>query len=139
MGLLQRGERAALPPAKCMGQRAPPQDDIQKICSREAAEALLLGAPARHRASGATIILQIAVEPRLSPTSPITARVIGNRRPGMQKAEEHMPRGTNHNARMPAPNHKIPRFRLRNALKAFHAVVEIAGTHIGIWKSGLFV
>jgi len=95
--------------------------------------------PARQCTLGATIILQVPVESRLPAPSPVPVRVVVNSGPRVQKAEEYMPRRTDHNPRMSVPDDQIPRFGLRNALESFHTVEEIVGACIRIRKSRLLV
>jgi hypothetical protein len=90
--------------------------------------------PARFRASRAGMILQIAIKPWLSATAPVCALVVIRSRPGAQKAEEDVPRRSDHNPRMPVPHHQIRGLRLRDPLKSFHPIVEIVGIRIGVGK-----
>jgi hypothetical protein len=53
----------------------------------------------------------------------------------MQKAEEDVPRRSDHNPRVPRPHHQIPRLRLRHSLKSCNPLIEIVRARIGIRKA----
>ncbi len=90
---------------------------------------------ASHRASNTTILLHVAIEPGLSPTAPVSASVIIRPRPAAQKTEEHVPRRSDHNSRMPPPHHQIRSLRLRHSLKSRRPVVQVVRTRVRIRKS----
>jgi hypothetical protein len=87
----------------------------------------------------ARIMLDVTIEPSASSASPIWSFVVVNPWPCTHEAEEDVPRGSDYNSHVPAPNHQIAGLRPRDSLKPFDPNVEIGGTRVGVREASSFI
>ena len=90
---------------------------------------------ARQGAPLAREILDVAVEAGLASSSPVAAGVVVDPGSGVQEAVEDVTRRPHDDAGVSMPHDDVTRFGLRDALKAFDAVVQIIGVSIAVWET----
>src|SRR5260370_20459271 len=78
--------------------------------STESLQLTSLARPTRPRASHASGF-DVAIKARVTSPPPVSILVIINPWPGVQNAEERVPRRPDDNPHVPAPHHQNPRLR----------------------------
>jgi hypothetical protein len=81
------------------------------------------------------MILDVAVEARLSSSHPILGVVVVGSGPRSQKAEKDVTGGSDDNARVSGPDDHVTGLRVGDLEKSFNAVVKIGGTRVGVGKA----
>ena len=81
------------------------------------------------------MILDIAIEPGLSPTDPVGTSVVIDSRACAHEAEEDMARRPDDNARVAAPHDQIAGLRVRNPQESLDSFIELVGVRIGIGET----
>ena len=87
----------------------------------------------------AELVLNVAIEARMSSAFPIWRLIIVGPRTGSHEAEEDVFRWLDNDSRVPTPDNQVSGLRLLDALETFDAGVEIGGRGIRIRKASLLV